>query len=67
MNTRYISKFRYTPMTTSQIKFKTLVRRLMKGLARNWVEVEEIEKVSCECDLNSATESPSDDLSFLVT
>ena len=36
-----------------------LVCRLIKGLARNEllarVEVEEIQKVSCECDSNSAT------------
>ena len=31
----YISKFRYTPMITSQLKFETVVWRLMKDLARS--------------------------------
>ena len=35
MNTIYISKFRYTPMINSQIKFEMLVWQLMKGLAQN--------------------------------
>ena len=37
MNTIYIGKFRYTPMITStqELKFETLVWRLMKGPARN--------------------------------
>ena len=33
MNTIYIGKFRYTAMISPQIKFETLVWRLMKGLA----------------------------------
>ena len=59
MNTIYINKFRYMPMINSQIKFETLVWRLMKGLTRNefWmrVEVKEIWKVSGKCDSNLAT------------
>ena len=46
-------------MINSQIKFETLVWRLMKGLTRNefWmrVEVKEIWKVSGKCDSNLAT------------
>ena len=42
MNNIYIGKFRYTPMIDLQIKFETLVWRLMKDLARNqlWAKVE---------------------------
>ena len=48
-----------TLMINSQIKFETLVFRLMKGLARNylWARVEagKIQKASCKCDSNSVT------------
>ena len=59
MKAIYFGKFRFTPMIISQIKFETLVWRLIKDLAQNllWarVEVEQIPNVSCEGDSKLAT------------
>ena len=54
MNTKYIETFDCTSMITIQIKFETLLWRLMKSLGER-VKVEETQKVNCQCYSNSAT------------
>ena len=49
MNTICIGKFCYTPMIISQIKFETLVWRLMKGQARYNIYYIYIIHIHCIC------------------